>query len=100
AGRGPGGRTLSNVMTFSSDDLGAHHPERAAAARVVDIDAWRGRRAREQQIDDLTRRFHSRVRGFLAGLGVSDPDDGANEVLSRAAGRPAGLLGGAKGTTR
>jgi RNA polymerase sigma-70 factor, ECF subfamily len=86
-------------MTFSSDDLGAHHAERAAAARVVDIDAWRARRAREQQVDDLTRRFHSRVRGFLAGLGVSDPDDGANEVLSRVAARLDGLSGGAAGVT-
>jgi RNA polymerase sigma-70 factor (ECF subfamily) len=86
-------------MTFSSDDLGAARPSSGDPARVVDIEAWRARRARDQRLDDLTRRFHPRVRGFLAGLGVSDPDDGANEVLARVVGRLDALAGGEAGLT-
>jgi RNA polymerase sigma factor (sigma-70 family) len=86
-------------MTFSSDDLGAPRPSSSDPARVVDIEAWRARRARDQRLDDLTRRFHPRVRGFLAGLGVSDPDDGANEVMARVVGRLEALAGGEAGLT-
>jgi RNA polymerase sigma-70 factor (ECF subfamily) len=86
-------------MTFSSDDVGAPHPSTADRARVVDIDAWRARRLRDQRLNDLTRRFYPRVRGFLAGLGVSDPDDGANEVLARVVIRFDAIAGGEAGLT-
>jgi RNA polymerase sigma-70 factor (ECF subfamily) len=86
-------------MTFSSDDLGARHPSGPDPARVVDIEAWRARRRRDERVDDLTRRFHPRVRGFLAGLGVNDPDDGANEVLARVANRLELLSGQEAGLT-
>lgn len=86
-------------MTFSSDDVGAPHPSSADPARVVDIDAWRARRLRDQRLNDLTRRFYPRVRGFLAGLGVNDPDDGANEVLARVVTRLDAIAGGEAGVT-
>jgi RNA polymerase sigma-70 factor (ECF subfamily) len=86
-------------MTFSSDDVGASQPSGPDPAKVVDIEAWRARRARDQRLDELTRRFYPRVRGFLAGLGVSDPDDGANEVLARVVGRLDAIAGGEQGLT-
>jgi RNA polymerase sigma-70 factor (ECF subfamily) len=86
-------------MTFSSDDVGAPHPSSGDPARVVDIDAWRARRLRDQRLTDLTHRFYPRVRGFLAGLGVGDPDDGANEVLARVVTRLDAISGGEAGLT-
>jgi RNA polymerase sigma-70 factor, ECF subfamily len=86
-------------MTFSSDDVGAPHPGRSDLGRVVDIEAWRARRLRDQRFDEISHRFHTRVRGFLAGLGVSDPDDGANEVLSRVVTRLDAISGGDAGLT-
>lgn len=84
-------------MTYPSDEVGPAPGAVAGPGRVVEIDAWRARRARERRLADLSERFHPRVRGFLAGLGVGDPDDGANEVIRRVAARLETVTGGEDG---